>query len=152
MATLLSNMERTHTMSNGHSPDTCPTCSRSFTGDISQRSTPSDTEQVRLREALEPHKAINFLTALEHQTRRNHEYHPNECEECSLTQTIAERLREELGLTARAALQPKAHKFRPMRFDEEHYSLLTDGEICGQVRNDAVHRQPNAETEGEQEK
>lgn len=69
---------------------------------------PSTTEQVpRLREALEPHKAISFLTALEHQARRNHEYHPDQCAECSLTQTIAERLREELRLTS-AALQPKA--------------------------------------------
>lgn len=61
-------------------------------------SAPSDTEQ-RLREALEPHKKINFLTALEHQAHRNHEYRPGHCAECSLAQTIAERLREEFGLT-----------------------------------------------------
>jgi Lar family restriction alleviation protein len=66
---------------------------------------PSDTEQV-----TEPHKKINFLTVLEHQAHRNHEYRPGWCAECTLTQAIAERLREELGLTTRAALQPKAEQ------------------------------------------
>jgi len=69
-------------------------------------------EVTRLREALElePHKKINLLTVLEHQVHRNHEYHPDQCAECSLTQTIAERMRDELGLTTRAALQPKAEE------------------------------------------
>lgn len=47
----------------------------------------------------EPRKAINFLIALEHQVHRNHEYHPDHCAECSMTETIANKLREQLKLT-----------------------------------------------------
>lgn len=51
---------------------------------------------------LEPHKAINLLTVLEHQAHRNHEYHPGHCAECSMTEVIANKLREQLGLESRA--------------------------------------------------
>lgn len=66
-------------------------------------------QQVMTTAALEPHKAINFLTALEHQARRNHEYHPRHCAECSMTETIANKLREMLNLAqVRAVAQTKA--------------------------------------------
>lgn len=54
--------------------------------------------EVRAEE-LQPHKLINFLTVLEHQVHRNHEYRPEHCAECGLTQTISSRLREQLNLT-----------------------------------------------------
>lgn len=63
------------------------------------------TTAVLRQDELAPHKAINLLTALEHQAHRNHEYHPAHCGECSLTQTIATKLREQLGLEARASKQ-----------------------------------------------
>lgn len=49
-------------------------------------------------EVDEPHKLINFLTVLEHQAHRSHEYRPTECGECSLTKTIADRIRKELRI------------------------------------------------------
>lgn len=52
---------------------------------------------------LEPHKAINLLTALEHQSYRNHPFRPMECGECGMTARIANALRGQLGLEIRAA-------------------------------------------------
>lgn len=62
----------------------------------------NDVAYVRERTELEPHKAINFLTVLEHQAHRDHEYHPGHCAECSMTEVIANKLREQLGLESRA--------------------------------------------------
>lgn len=64
--------------------------------------------ETTVEAALGPHKAINFLTALEHQVHRNHEYRPGYCAECTMTETIANKLREQLRLNVRAAAQTEA--------------------------------------------
>lgn len=66
------------------------------------------TGETTVEAALKPHKAINFLVALEHQAHRNHEYHPGHCAECTMTEVIANKLREQLRLNVRAAVQTKA--------------------------------------------
>lgn len=47
---------------------------------------------------LNPAQKINLLTSLVHQAQRNHEYHPDACSECAMTQRIIDSLRRELKL------------------------------------------------------
>lgn len=55
-------------------------------------------EVGRLKAELPPHKTTNLLTTPEHQVYRNHQFLPEGCSECSMTETIVKKLREELGL------------------------------------------------------
>lgn len=55
-------------------------------------------EVGRLKVELPPYKTVNLLTTLEHQVYRNHKFLPDGCSECSMTETIVKKLREELGL------------------------------------------------------
>lgn len=59
---------------------------------------PSDKDTVEDARELSPAKKINLLTSLEHQAHRNHEYRPDACSACEMTQRIIEALRSELKL------------------------------------------------------
>lgn len=59
---------------------------------------PQQTDIVTEARELNPAQKINLLTSLEHQAHRNHEYHPDACSECAMTQRIIDSLRQELKL------------------------------------------------------